>query len=273
MKRKTRKFKKGGYAFALDDSSEPKGGYTSEDSPERRALAIGLREGSPDYVKAVESLRRLKKPARLPGDTIQAEYENQALRKLKNTAMTAGQSIMDMTPQGRLTKGMASMARRSPRDEEYGSSFEQEMGMKKGGKVKKKRYDEGGEIEFESKMGANPQIDDMTRVRAQDYVEEMQRPAPTEIETKEAPKVKKAAPKPQPKAEPKPAPKVEPKKASGEEPSFFKGTKGYKNLGALFKAMREKAGITSYKSGGSVSSASKRADGCAIRGKTKGRMV
>jgi hypothetical protein len=28
-----------------------------------------------------------------------------------------------------------------------------------------------------------------------------------------------------------------------------------------------------YKSGGKVSSASKRADGCAIRGKTKGRMV
>jgi hypothetical protein len=143
--------------------------------------------------------------------------------------------------------------------------------------MKKKRYEDGGEVEFESKMGQNPQIDDMTRARAQDYVEEMQRPAPTEIETKEAPKVKKAAPKPQPKVEPKPAPKpapkAEPKKASGEEPSFFKGTKGYKNLGALFKSMREKAGITSYKSGGSVSSASKRADGCAIRGKTKGRMV
>ena len=144
---------------------------------------------------------------------------------------------------------------------------------KKGGKVKKKRYEDGGEVEFESKMGQNPQIDDMTRIRAQDYVEEMQRPAP-EIETKEAPKVKKAAPKPQPKAEPKAEPKATPKAESKkEEPSFFKGTKGYKNLGALFKSMREKAGITSYKSGGSVSSASSRADGCAIRGKTKGRMV
>ena len=144
--------------------------------------------------------------------------------------------------------------------------------FKRGGKVKKKRYEDGGEIEFESKMGANPQIDDMTRIRAQDYAEEMQRPAP-EIETRDAPKAKKAAPKPQPKAEskpaPKPAPKTEPKKASGEEPSFFKGTKGYKNLGALFKSMREKAGITSYKSGGKVSSASKRADGIAIRGKTR----
>lgn len=30
---------------------------------------------------------------------------------------------------------------------------------------------------------------------------------------------------------------------------------------------------TSFKKGGSVSSASKRADGCAIKGKTKGKMV
>jgi len=141
---------------------------------------------------------------------------------------------------------------------------------KKGGKVKKiRKFEEGGEIEFESKMGQNPQIDDMTRIRAQDYVEEMQRPAP-EIETREAPKAKKAAPKPQPKAEPKAEPKATPKaEPKKEEPSFFKGTKGYKNLGALFKSMREKAGITSYKSGGKVSSASKRADGIAIRGKTR----
>jgi hypothetical protein len=138
--------------------------------------------------------------------------------------------------------------------------------FKRGGKVKKKRYEDGGEIEFESKMGANPQIDDMTRMRAQDYAEEMQRPAP-EIETREAPKAKpKAKPKAELKAEPKATPKVESKK---EEPSFFKGTKGYKNLGSLFKSMREKAGITSYKSGGKVSSASKRADGIAIRGKTR----
>ena len=138
--------------------------------------------------------------------------------------------------------------------------------FKKGGKVKKKRYEDGGEIEFESKMGANPQIDDMTRIRAQDYAEEMQRPAP-EIETREAPKAKpRVKPKTQSKAEPKATLKAETKK---EEPSFFKGTIGYKNLGSLFKSMREKAGITSYKSGGKVSSASKRADGIAIRGKTR----
>lgn len=98
-------------------------------------------------------------------------------------------------------------------------------------------------------------------------------PTPKPAPKAEAKSESKAESKPAPKAEPKAAPKTESKKASGEEPSFFKGTKGYKNLGALFKSMREKAGITSYKKGGSVSSASSRADGCAIRGKTKGRMV
>ena len=36
------------------------------------------------------------------------------------------------------------------------------------------------------------------------------------------------------------------------------------------KKLKEDAG---YKKGGKVSSASKRADGCAVRGKTKGKMV
>ena len=57
--------------------------------------------------------------------------------------------------------------------------------------------------------------------------------------------------------------------SKGEEKSFLKGTKGYKNFGDLFKSMRESAGITSYNSGGKVKSASARADGCAIRGKTR----
>jgi len=37
--------------------------------------------------------------------------------------------------------------------------------------------------------------------------------------------------------------------------------------------MKAGGSVKSYKAGGSVSSASKRADGCAMRGKTKGRMV
>jgi len=41
--------------------------------------------------------------------------------------------------------------------------------------------------------------------------------------------------------------------------------------GALLKSSRDLT--KNYKSGGKVSSASKRADGCAIKGKTKGRMI
>jgi hypothetical protein len=43
----------------------------------------------------------------------------------------------------------------------------------------------------------------------------------------------------------------------------------------MLKPEEKKKGgkISSYKSGGSVSSASKRADGCAIKGKTRGKMV
>ena len=41
-----------------------------------------------------------------------------------------------------------------------------------------------------------------------------------------------------------------------------------------FKTSVEKIrGVIGMKKGGSVSSASKRADGCAIKGKTKGRMI
>ena len=42
-----------------------------------------------------------------------------------------------------------------------------------------------------------------------------------------------------------------------------------KGRGVFKRGGKVKAGITSYKSGGKVSSASKRADGIAIRGKTR----
>ena len=51
--------------------------------------------------------------------------------------------------------------------------------------------------------------------------------------------------------------RTEKQKAAGEEPSFLRGTKGY-NLADI-----------KMKAGGKVSSASKRADGCAVRGKTR----
>jgi hypothetical protein len=46
-------------------------------------------------------------------------------------------------------------------------------------------------------------------------------------------------------------------------PQPVRNKMGYKRSGGAIK----------YKKGGSVSSASKRADGCATKGKTKGRMV
>lgn len=42
---------------------------------------------------------------------------------------------------------------------------------------------------------------------------------------------------------------------------------------AGYYGMRKGGGVKKYASGGSVSSASKRADGCAMKGKTKGRFI
>jgi len=44
-------------------------------------------------------------------------------------------------------------------------------------------------------------------------------------------------------------------------------------LGSVGAALGKRLGMKKMASGGSVSSASKRADGCAIQGKTKGKMV
>ena len=48
---------------------------------------------------------------------------------------------------------------------------------------------------------------------------------------------------------------------------------GQINFGSTPTEDWEAAGFSEYKKGGKVSSASKRADGCATRGKTKGKMV
>ena len=150
-------YKKGGKVKKMRKFEE--GGSTSERTPEQRALSIGFKKGTPDYESAVETLSGKKassfpqahdKTQRLGLEPGSEDYRlamdsqmrnpaersrNQALEKVKSTAMTAGKKLMDMTPQGRLTKSVVNMARRSPRDTEVGSSFEQETGMKKGGKV------------------------------------------------------------------------------------------------------------------------------------------
>jgi hypothetical protein len=68
-----------------------------------------------------------------------------------------------------------------------------------------------------------------------------------------------------PKAAPVATPKAEPAKTQPAKSRISQAK------GSMTEKMRA-LGITRYKSGGSVS-ASKRADGCAVRGKTKGRMV
>jgi hypothetical protein len=115
---------------------------------------------------------------------------------------------------------------------------------------KMKRYNEGDVVELESKMGPNENIGDDVRARA------MAAMAARESGAEEAEPAKpKAEPKPKPKA------KAEPKKKTS---SFEGRTSPFANKTSSFKKMA---------SGGSVSSASKRADGCAVKGKTKGRMV
>jgi hypothetical protein len=128
----------------------------------------------------------------------------------------------------------------------------------------KKRYEEGGEVEFETKMGRNENIDDDVRARA------MAAMAARESGAEEAEPAK-------PKAEPKTKPKAKPA-AKKKESSFKEGTSAFKDSSSAFKKGTSsfKEGTSSFKKmagGGSVSSASKRADGCAIKGKTRGKMV
>jgi hypothetical protein len=82
----------------------------------------------------------------------------------------------------------------------------------------------------------------------------------------------KATPAATPKAEPA---KAEPAKAEPAKAEPAKAEPSRSRISQVKGSMAEKMralGITRYKSGGSVS-ASKRADGCAVKGKTKGKMV
>jgi len=130
--KKMRKFEEGGLAAgaygsgllgSMKNSSNKNTSSFSE--AHDKALRIGLEPGSEDYRLAMDSLMR--NPAE--------RSRNQAMEKVKSTAMTAGKRLMDMTPQGRMARDVVSTSRKYPRYSEGESSFEQEMGMKKGGKV------------------------------------------------------------------------------------------------------------------------------------------
>ena len=122
---------------------------------------------------------------------------------------------------------------------------------------KSKCYEDGGEIEFETKTGENESIGDDLRARAMKAIAEGgQKDEP------EAKKITRVARKVSPKTKSVEVEKVttekfNPAKMAGIDTSRFK-----KPPNGAMAAM-------GFKSGGKVSSASKRADGCAIRGKTK----
>jgi len=191
-------------------------------------------------------------------------------------------------------------------------------------KKKMRKFQEGGETEFESKEGQNPGIGDDVRARAMKYVREQNEPSSELV--KEPPVTKtKAASKAAPKAEPKTTTSKPPQEKGLERvgvEDFLPIGKAAAALGAGYGAARmigkkilssrakKEAGERSakeadtisklpkkeqdarkerylstgpmedafgkgtqfkreFKSGGKVSSASKRADGCAIRGKTR----
>ena len=161
--------------------------------------------------------------------------------------------------------------------------------------MKRKCYEEGGltfaELDKEeTDKAARSAIDDLIARQAAKSEE-----AGGESEVKEAPRAKpaaKPAAKAAPKAEPKPEPKAEPKAErtaskinpiTGPEPAKSR-TAAMPDVGARKAATEARTGRRSAFSGGAkgvygmaaggkVSSASKRADGCAVKGKTKGRMV
>jgi hypothetical protein len=161
---------------------------------------------------------------------------------------------------------------------------------KKGGKVMK-RYEDGGEIE--STQGQNKNIGDDVRARAM---------AAMEKGSSDEPAVpKKTAAKLTPKPEAKPTPKEEPKAEKAnpvqqakdiiKAPKLYDPLAKYEQTGPkrseaapkaeskpvpVARANSEKTGFQEkmskalgYKMGGKVKSASARADGCAIRGKTR----
>ena len=107
-------------------------------------------------------------------------------------------------------------------------------GMCGGGKAMK-RYDDGGKVEFATKQGANKMVDDDTRAKALEYANSRIEDEPM-IDMRPAPKKAKAKPK---------------AKSNAMTDSMSR---------------MNPAGDT-YKKGGKT--ASNRADGCCVRGKTK----
>ena len=159
-------------------------------------------------------------------------------------------------------------------------------------KTKMRKYEAGGDVVDETGMSFGT-IKRNTETGELYDTEDSFKPVPKSMpvtETK-AKTESKAEPKKESKKETKEESKAESKKSAKEQakevikppklPESFEKAGGGKerakakvdsgtfSFSKIAKILRERAGITSYKSGGSVSSASKRADGIAQRGKTR----
>ena len=154
---------------------------------------------------------------------------------------------------------------------------------------KAKRYDDGGDVETDTAQGQNASIGDDVRSRAMAAMANRDMDiggggasTPTPAKKAVGKAITKAA------AEEKSESKAAPTKQQKSAPAIIRGSKstGTDLKSALFgssassdsprmrAAKRDQAmtGTYSMKSGGKVSSASKRADGIAQKGKTKGKM-
>jgi hypothetical protein len=190
-------------------------------------------------------------------------------------------------------------------------------------KKKMRKFQDGGETEFESKQGENPGISDDIRARAMEYVRKQNEPSSELVKEPPVTKTKstsKATPKAKPKTTTKPpqekglervgiedflpigkaaaalgagygAARMIGKKILSSRAKKEAGEKSAKEADTISKlskkeqaARKERYMSTGpmedafgkgtqfkreFKSGGKVSSASKRADGCAVRGKTR----
>ena len=132
----------------------------------------------------------------------------------------------------------------------------------------KRRYDDGGEIDAMQAANASDE--------AMDIADSMRRGAPGTSETMRATKpMRKSAPKAAPKAEAKAKAETDETKMSLAERAKMSRERARAGSGptdtrSVSDRIRSAMGM---KSGGSVGSASRRADGCATKGKTKGTMI
>jgi hypothetical protein len=92
---------------------------------------ISDNESRNDFIADIMRSEFGSKKTPLPSEGIKRQTENQAIRKAKDMAA----SVMSRTPSALAAKKGMEMARKYPRGSEGESSFEEEMGMKKGGRV------------------------------------------------------------------------------------------------------------------------------------------